>query len=120
MPWEVEYTHEFEEWWQTLTRRERLRVTAAMDLLSDYGPVLRFPHSSDVMGSRHGRMRELRVQAGGSPLRVFYAFDPLRTAILLIGGDKTGDHGFYARFVPIADRLYDRRLAELRRKGLIP
>ena len=120
MPWEVEYTQEFEEWWQTPTIREQNGVSAAVDLLTSDGPVLRAPHSSDVRGSRHGRMRELRPRAGNSPLRVFYAFDPLRAAILLIGGDKSGDKGFYWRFIPIADRLYDQHLAELRQEGLIP
>ena len=58
-------------------------------------------------------MRELRVQVGGRPLRVFYAFDPRRVAILLIGGDKTGRDDFYERLIPVADRLYDEHLAEL-------
>lgn len=64
-------------------------------------------------------MRELRVQSGGDPLRGFYAFDPRRTAILLIGGDKTGDDRFYEKMVPIADRLYDEYLVELKNEGLI-
>jgi hypothetical protein len=64
-------------------------------------------------------MRELRVQSGGRPLRVFYAFDPRRAAILLIGGDKTGDDRFYERMVPIADKLYDAYIAEIRKEGLI-
>jgi len=46
-----------------------------------------------------------------------YAFDPLRTAILLIGGDKTGDDRWYERFVPVADRLYEQHLDELRTEG---
>jgi hypothetical protein len=65
-------------------------------------------------------MRELRVQSGGRPLRVFYAFDPRRSAILLIGGDKTGDDRFYERMIPIADQLYDVYIAEIRKEGLIP
>jgi hypothetical protein len=65
-------------------------------------------------------MRELRVQSGGRPLRVFYAFDPRRSAILLIGGDKTGDDRFYEHMIPIADQLYDLYIAEIRKEGLIP
>ncbi len=65
-------------------------------------------------------MRELRVQSAGKPIRIFYAFDPRRTAILLIGGDKTGDDRFYRRFVPQADRLYDEHLRELKDEGEIP
>ena len=120
MPWEVEYTHEFEEWWETLTIPEQDGVTDVVGLLETFGPNLPAPHSSDVRGSRHGRLRELRPRAGNSPLRIFYAFDPLRTAILLIGGDKSGDKRFYRRFIRIADNLYDAHLAELRREGQIP
>ena len=64
----------------------------------EHGPQLRFPHSSGVAGSTHTHMRELRVQSGGRPLCIFYAFDPRRTAILLVGGDKTGDERFVAHF----------------------
>jgi hypothetical protein len=64
-------------------------------------------------------MRELRVQSGGRPIRIFYAFDPRRSAILLIGGDKTGDDRFYEKTIPVADKLYDVHLDELRQEGLI-
>ena len=64
-------------------------------------------------------MRELRIQSGGGPIRVFYAFDPRRTAILPSGGDKTGNDRFYEQFVPLADRLYDEHLRELKEEGPI-
>ena len=64
-------------------------------------------------------MRELRTQHGGRPFRTRYAFDPRRMAILLIGGDKTGDNRWYEVQVPIADRLYDQHLEQLRREGVI-
>ncbi len=85
----------------------------------EYGPGLPYPYISYVRGSRHGGMPELRVQSGGRPLRVFYAFDPRRTCILLIGGDKTGNDRFYAEYVPVADALYDEHLEELRKEGLL-
>jgi len=62
-------------------------------------------------------MRELRVQVQGRPLRVLYAFNPKRNAILLVGGDKTGDNRWYEVHVPIADRLYDEHLEELKREA---
>jgi len=65
-------------------------------------------------------MRELRVQSGGRPLRIFYAFDARRSAIPLIGGDKTGDRRFYDRMIPVADELYDLYLEDLRQEGLMP
>lgn len=75
--------------------------------------MLRFPHSSGVKGSKHGHMRELRIQHEGRPYRVLYAFDPRRVAILLIGGDKVGDDRWYETYVPIADRFYDECLEEV-------
>lgn len=63
-------------------------------------------------------MKELVVQHSGNPYRVLFAFDPRRCAILLIGGDKTGDDRWYETFVPVADRLYDRHLETLRGEGL--
>ena len=80
---------------------------------------LPYPYSSDIRGSCHGVMRELRAQSGGRPIRVFCAFDPRRTSILLIGGDKTGNDRFYEEYVPVADDLYDDHLEELRKEGLI-
>ena len=64
-------------------------------------------------------MKELRTQHRGEPYRTFFAFDPRRYAILLIGGNKTGDNRFYESFVPMADDLYDAHIAALKREGLI-
>ena len=117
--WEVEYTDEFEQWWSSLTEDEQVSIAASVQLLEDRGPSLGFPHSSGINGSKHGHMRELRTQHDGNPFRTLYAFDPRRAAILLIGGDKTGDDRWYITNVPIADRLYDEHLEELRKEGLI-
>ena len=64
-------------------------------------------------------MRELRTQHDGRPFRTLYAFDPRRVAILLIGGDKTGNDRWYEVHVPLADRLYDEHLEQLRKEGQI-
>jgi hypothetical protein len=120
MAWNVEHTDEFAAWYRDLSEAQQDDVTVAGLLLIEQGPQLPFPFSSGINGSKHAHMRELRVQSGGRPLRVFYAFDPRRSAILLIGGDKTGDDRFYERMVPIADRLYDAYIAEIRKEGLIP
>ena len=119
MACDVEYTDEFGVWWDGLSEREQDDLTVTIDLLEEHGVRLGFPYSSGINGSRHRHMRELRTQSGGRPLRVFYAFDPVRNATLLIGGDKTGDGRFYEVFVPIADRLYDDHLATLRKEGLL-
>ena len=120
MAWNVEHTDEFADWYHGLIEVQQDDVTAAGLLLMEMGPQLPFPYSSGIKGSKHAHMRELRVQSGGRPLRVFYAFDPRRSAILLIGGDKTSNRRFYERMVPIADELYDVYIAEIRKEGLIP
>lgn len=119
MQWDVEYTDEFGAWWAGLTTVEQVSVTSVVGLLELKGPALPFPYSSGIHGSRHPHMRELRIQHEGRPYRVLYAFDPRRTAILLLGGDKTGDDRWYHQNVPRADKLYDAHLIELRREGLI-
>ena len=55
----------------------------------------------------------MNSESGGTRYRVFYCFDPRRSAILLIGGDKTGHDRFYEEMVPRADAIYDRHLEEL-------
>ena len=119
MPWSVEYSDEFGAWWITLGEDAQEDIAAVVSQLEARGPQLPFPYSSGINGSRHAHMRELRVQSGGEPLRIFYAFDPRRTAILLIGGNKAGDDRFYERMIPLADRLYDDYLDEIKREGLI-
>ena len=78
--WAVYQTAVFENWWYELSEQEQDDVTAVVELLQEMGPQLPYPHSSGVEGSRHGHMRELRIQSHGDPLRVFYAFDPRRSA----------------------------------------
>ena len=116
---EVEFTEEFGQWWDSLTEEEQVAVRGHVDALQALGVSLGFPRSSEVKGSRHGHMRELRVK-GGSQIRVLYAFDPRRYAILLLGGDKTGNSRWYEEFVPKADDLYDEHIATLKREGLVP
>ena len=83
------------------------------------GPALRRPVVGDIKSSRHPNVKELRASKGGV-LRVLFAFDPRRHAILLLGGDKSGDwKSWYSTAIPEADDLYDTNLQELRDEGLI-
>lgn len=117
--WEVEFTNEFHSWWHSLSEGMQDDIALSVRHLMEFGPALGFPHSSKVVTSRHPQMRELRTQSGGRPLRTLYAFNPLRTAILLIGGDKTGDDRWYETLVPTADRIFDVHLNELKKEGKI-
>jgi hypothetical protein len=114
MSWEVEYSDEFGEWWVRLAEAEQESVAASVGLLELKGPHLPFPYSSGIERSRHGHMRELRIQHAGEPYRVLYAFDPRRKALLLVGGCKGGDDRWYEKAVPMADRIYDQHLQELK------
>jgi hypothetical protein len=116
MSWEVEYTDQFEQWWDGLNDGEQDSVAETVKMLMAEGPVLEFPFSSSIKSSKHRRMRELRIQHKGRPYRVFYAFDPRRVAILLIGGVKWGDARWYESMVPVADRLYDEHLRTLKQE----
>ena len=117
MTWDVEYTDHFGAWWDGLSEAEQESVAASVRLLEEYGPNLRHPHSTGINGSRYSHMRELRVQHEGRPYRALYAFDPRRAAILLLGGDKTGNDRWYDESIPRADALYDEHLAQLRLEG---
>ncbi|MCI5164317.1 MAG: addiction module toxin RelE [Candidatus Electrothrix sp. AX5] len=119
MTWSVEYTDAFGTWWQSLSEDEQVELDASVQLLEEFGPSLGRPHCDTIQGTKHTNMKELRTQCQGRPLRTFFAFDPRRTAILLIGGDKTGDKRFYERMIPLAERLYNNYLEELRREGLL-
>lgn len=112
---EVEYTDEFEAWWNSLTEADQRAVNNAVNKLVLKGVALRGQHTKDVRSSRHRNMRELRVQTR-PPIRVFYAFDPRRTAILLIGGHKTHPERFCRDYVPRADAIYDEYLREIRQE----
>lgn len=116
MAWDVEYSYEFGEWWEALTEEEQIDIDASIGLLENKGQLLGFPYSSGIQGSKHGHMRELRIQHKGGPYRVLYAFDPRRVAILLVGGNKGGDDRWYDKHIPIADRLYDEHLKYLKGK----
>jgi hypothetical protein len=115
--WDVEFTDEFGSWWDSLTGDEQESVDFGVGLLTERGPTLPFPYSSQVNGSKFGEMRELRVQHKGRPYRVLYAFDPRRVGLLLLGGDKTGDDSWYDRMVPLADELFAGHLAAVKKQS---
>jgi hypothetical protein len=113
---EIVVTDEFRAWYEDLDAANQDAVRRVVSLLEHFGVALGTPYSTAIQGGRHA-LRELRVQSGGRPLRVFYGFDPLRQAVLLIAGDKTGDARFYETFVPRAERIWEQYLAELGREG---
>jgi hypothetical protein len=108
---EVVGSNEFEAWFVELVDADQDSVARVVDMLEQRGVQLPHPYSSQIKGSSIA-LRELRIQSGGRPLRVFYAFDPARQAVLLIGGDKTGDDRFYERMIPLSERIWAEYLKE--------
>lgn len=118
MAWDIEYTDEFGTWWDELDNATQDAIISAVDLLEELGPGLGRPLVDTIRRSRHPNMKELRPRGGS--IRILFAFDPRRMAILLLGGDKSGRwNSWYDEMIPLADRLYDEHLSMLRREGLI-
>jgi hypothetical protein len=111
--WRIELLREFERWLATLPHDTQAAIGHDLDLLAAHGPGLARPYADTVHGSRFGNMKELRTMHAGRHYRTFFAFDPRRRAIVLVGGDKTGDARFYARMIAEADPLFARHLARL-------
>jgi hypothetical protein len=118
MGWKIEVTDEFTAWYDRLEEANDDAVSAAIAVLEERGPGLGRPLVDTVNDSRIHNMKELRPKR--SDIRILFVFDPRRAAILLVGGSKTNDwQGWYERNIPIAERLYDEYLAELRKEGLL-
>jgi hypothetical protein len=116
--WAVATTDSFDEWFAGLGEAGQAEVIAKVELLKLLGPQLKRPHADTLKGSKHANMKELRADTSDQVLRIAFAFDPERKAILLVGGDKTGvgQRRFYKQLIAKADELYDAHLAAIRRK----
>jgi hypothetical protein len=110
--WDVVYTDEFGDWFRELQEEQQDAVIARVELLEAEGPALGRPTVDTIEGSRHPNMKELRVSKGGA-IRILFAFDPRRQAVLLLGGDKSGRwNAWYVEAIPQADDLFDEYLDE--------
>lgn len=113
--WEVEFDPSFEAWADQLAQPDAEALLAALRVLRDRGPTLGRPLVDTLEGSRHKNMKELRPgSTGRSEIRVLFAFGPECRAILLVGGDKSGDWSrWYDVNVPVADERFDAHLANI-------
>ena len=120
--WKVETTREFDSWFAELRDDEKVEIAGLVGALQVAGPQLKRPHADTLNGSAYANMKELRGKTAAAVLRIAFAFDPLQTAILLIGGDKSGvsEKHFYRQLIDRADDLYKAHLikVEERRRQL--
>ncbi len=115
--WTILYRPRYTAWFGRCGEDLQNEILAHLEVLKTMGPTLGRPRVDHIKASKHQNMKELRVQYKGDPVRILFAFDPKRRAVLLLGGAKTGDEQWYRRNVPIADRELDAHLAEMQKEN---
>ena len=122
MEWDVLYDETFIAELVEIERHSgssavREEIAALALLLRRFGPSLRRPHCDTLNGSKHANMKELRFTLPDGEWRVAFAFDPRRSAILLVAGNKSGtnERRFYRQLIRTADRRFDAHLHALQR-----
>jgi hypothetical protein len=121
--WDVEYDEDFVADLEAIEKETgssavQEEIAALALLLRRFGPQLRRPHCDTLNGSKHPNMKELRFTLPDGEWRVAFAFDPCRSAILLVGGNKSGtpEKRFYRELIRIADKRFDEHLKKLKQK----
>ena len=114
--WQIETTDDFDDWFAALDEDGQVEIMAKVELLKFLGPRLGRPHADTLKDSKHANMKELRANTAVAVLRVAFAFDPKRTALLLVAGNKAGvgQRRFYKQLIAQADELFDAHLAHLK------
>lgn len=115
--WTIIYRSRYSAWFEGSGEELQNEILANLEVLKVMGPNLGRPRVDHVKGSEHQNMKELRIQFKGDPVRILFAFDPERRAVLLLGGDKTGDNRWYRENVPLADREFTLHLQEVQEKA---
>ena len=119
MSWQVAFHDEFVPEFRNLPAKVQDEIYTVGRLLEQFGPLLGRPQVDTLNGSRHANMKEMRFGAAGGEWRIAFAFDPVRRALLLVAGDKSGGSGrrFYRELIRKADERFDRHLARLADEG---
>ena len=115
MKWTVEFEEEFELEFDELPQEVQDTLFAKATLLEEFGPELGRPLVDTLQGSEYSNLKELRFNAADGVWRVAFAFDPLRRAILLVAGDKSGvgQKRFYKQLIKTAERRFSNHLNRL-------
>jgi hypothetical protein len=115
--WEIVLHKHFESWF--FEQLEDLQDSIAMvfEILESEGTSLGRPYVDTLKGSSLPNLKELRVQHKGAPYRLLFIFDPLRQAVVLVGGNKGGDKQWYKKNIPIAEKLYSEYLKEIQKES---
>lgn len=112
--WQVDLSY-IRDWLATQDKSTITQVIAAIEVLAEQGPALRRPYVGSIRGSKYQAMKELRPgSSGSSEIRILFMFDPKRSAIMLLAGDKSGQwEKWYKRAIPEAERRYEEHLKRM-------
>ena len=114
--WTIIYRPPYSTWFAKCSEELQNEILANLEVLKTMGPNLGRPRVDHIKGSTHQNMKELRVQFKGDPVRILFAFDPDRRAVLLLGGAKTGDDRWYRKNIPLADQDFTLHLQEMQKE----
>ena len=116
MPWTVVFHDAFEAEFDDLADDVQDELLAQAKVIEEHGPQAGRPRVDTLKGSKHANMKELRFDADDGVWRVAFAFDPVREAVLLVAGDKSGggEKRFYKRLIKIADDRFSEHLETLK------
>lgn len=116
MLWEVIFDSAFEQEFDALPIDVQDEILAHAKVLETFGPTLGRPRVDTLNGSLHANMKELRFRTGDGVWRVAFAFDPIRRAVLLVAGSKSGanERRFYQRLIRKADERFEAHLDRLK------
>jgi hypothetical protein len=117
MEWNIIFDPDFKIWFYQQEQGFQQEAFAVLSVLEEFGPKLGRPRVDTLEGSTFSNMKELRIQYKGEPWRILFAFDPQRQAILLVGGNKTGNKRWYKENIPIADKRYTEYLELLQEEN---
>ncbi|GLR64473.1 type II toxin-antitoxin system RelE/ParE family toxin [Marinospirillum insulare] len=113
--WEIVTVNYFDQWFLSLSNSEQQSILVGIFKLKEFGPMLGRPDVDTLKKTKKVRnLKELRIQHNGKPYRIFFAFDPLRQAVMLCGGNKSGEKRFYEDLLPIAEKEFLNYLQTLR------
>lgn len=115
MVWNVFFHDDFDDEFENFKPEVQDAIFARAKLLELVGHNLGRPHVDTLIGSKHANMKELRLYADNGVWRIAFAFDPLRNAIILVGGDKSGisEKRFYKKLIAKADARFDNHLQRI-------
>jgi hypothetical protein len=113
MGWTIIFHEAFRDWLYEQEEDVQDSIFAGIGLLKQEGPLLGRPYVDTLQGSQYPNLKELRVQHGGEPWRILFAFDTIRQAVVLVGGNKTGDARWYKKNISIAERRFSQHLETL-------